>query len=59
VAEHCDSLPDASVTATAATGHHLHGIHKGYILASARAPDQLVWELGVRPGKEPLMVFGR
>ncbi|MBS1109267.1 MAG: endonuclease [Anaeromyxobacteraceae bacterium] len=27
-------------------GHHLHGIHRGYIRVSGRAPDALVWELG-------------
>ena len=27
-------------------GHHLHGIHRGYIRVSGRAPDGLVWELG-------------
>jgi hypothetical protein len=38
-------------------GHHLIGIHKGYIHVSGRAPDQLVWELGVRPGHAPLAVY--
>ena len=27
-------------------GHHLHGIHRGYIRVSGRAPHGLVWELG-------------
>ncbi len=27
-------------------GHHLHGIHRGYIRVTGRAPDALVWELG-------------
>jgi hypothetical protein len=33
-------------------GHHLHGIHRGYIRVSGRAPDGLAWELGeeVRAG---------
>jgi len=26
-------------------GHHLHGIHAGYIRVSGRAPDQLRWEV--------------
>jgi hypothetical protein len=26
-------------------GHHLYGIHRGYIRVSGRAPDGLVWEL--------------
>ena len=34
------------------SGHHLHGIHRGYIRVSGRAPDRLVWEIGeeVRAG---------
>ena len=27
-------------------GHHLYGIHRGYIRVSGRAPDGLVWEFG-------------
>ena len=27
-------------------GHHLHGIHAGYIRVSGLAPDQLKWEMG-------------
>ncbi|HQR28935.1 MAG TPA: HNH endonuclease signature motif containing protein, partial [Anaeromyxobacteraceae bacterium] len=30
-------------------GHHLHGIHRGYVRVSGRAPDGLVWELGEEP----------
>ncbi len=35
-------------------GHHLHGIHRGYIRVSGTAPGGLVWEFGERgtPGKE-------
>jgi hypothetical protein len=28
--------------------HHLHGIHGGRIRVTGRAPDQLVWEFGLR-----------
>jgi hypothetical protein len=30
------------------SGHHLRGIHGGYIRVRGRAPDQLVWEVGGR-----------
>lgn len=26
--------------------HHLHGVHRGWVRVSGRAPDQLTWELG-------------
>ncbi len=26
--------------------HHLHGVHRGWVRVSGRAPDQLIWELG-------------
>ena len=26
--------------------HHLHGVHRGWVRVSGRAPDQLEWELG-------------
>jgi len=38
-------------------GHHLHGVHRGFIRVRGRAPDRLVWELGVRPGMAPLLVI--
>jgi len=28
--------------------HHPHGVHRGWIRVSGRAPDHLVWELGER-----------
>jgi hypothetical protein len=28
--------------------HHLHGIHGGRIRVTGRAPDELVWEFGLR-----------
>jgi hypothetical protein len=35
--------------------HHLRGIHTGKVRAEGRAPDDILWELGVRPGCPPLM----
>jgi hypothetical protein len=40
--------------------HHLHGIHKGWIRVSGRAPDALIWEIGVQPDGACLLgVTGR
>jgi hypothetical protein len=41
---------------SACVAHHLHGIHYGYVRVTGRAPDALRWELGVRPGRRPLVV---
>ena len=38
--------------------HHLHGVHAGYVRVSGRAPDALVWELGIGYDGAPLQVFG-
>ena len=35
--------------------HHLHGIHAGNIHARGTAPDGITWELGCRPGHQPLI----
>ena len=35
--------------------HHLRGIHGGIIKVTGRAPDDLVWEIGVRRGRPPLL----
>ena len=35
--------------------HHLRGIHRGVVKVSGRAPDDLVWEIGVRRGRPPLL----
>src|SRR5437667_193721 len=35
--------------------HHLRGIHRGIIKVSGQAPDDLVWEIGVRRGRPPLL----
>jgi hypothetical protein len=48
-----DNRRDNRVTVCAA--HHLHGIHRGRIRARGEAPEAIVWELGVRPGRPPLL----
>jgi hypothetical protein len=37
--------------------HHLRGVHAGRIRVRGRAPDGLRFELGVRPGRAPLVVY--
>ena len=37
--------------------HHLAAEHRGAIEVSGRAPDELSWKLGVRPGRAPLLTF--
>jgi hypothetical protein len=37
--------------------HHLHGLHRGVVRARGRAPDDILWELGVSPGRLPLLVL--
>jgi hypothetical protein len=37
--------------------HHLHAIHAGCIHACGVAPHAVHWELGVRPGRPPLLRF--
>ena len=36
--------------------HHLQCVHNGWIRVRGKAPDGLYWELGVRPGRAPLVV---
>ena len=38
-------------------GHHLHGVHMGWVRVEGEAPDGLRWELGVRAGLRPLAIF--
>jgi hypothetical protein len=40
---------------TVCAWHHLRGIHQGRVRAWGAAPHDVTWELGVRPGYEPLM----
>jgi hypothetical protein len=42
---------------TVCAWHHLRGIHQGRVRAWGRAPDDITWELGVRPGCEPLLTL--
>ena len=38
--------------------HHQHGLHGGgYVRAWGDAPDDIYWELGVRPGASPLVAL--
>ena len=42
---------------TTCAWHHLRGIHGGLVRVDGLAPDGLLWELGLRPGRDPLLVF--
>ena len=35
--------------------HHLHAVHMNVVAASGRAPYDVVWELGLRAGRAPLL----
>src|SRR2546428_904564 len=37
--------------------HHLQCVHNGWVRVTGKAPDQLRWQLGVRPGRAPLLEF--
>jgi hypothetical protein len=37
--------------------HHLRLIHEGLVRCSGRAPDGVVWEMGLEAGREPYLVF--
>jgi hypothetical protein len=38
--------------------HHQRGVHAGWLRIHGRAPDRLVFELGLRPGAAPLLRYG-
>jgi len=40
---------------TVCAWHHLRGIHQGRVRAWGTAPDDVTWELGVRPGRAALL----
>ena len=42
---------------TLCIGHHQEGLHAGHLRCFGRAPDSLWWELGIRPGGEPLVRY--
>jgi hypothetical protein len=37
--------------------HHLRGVHKALVNCRGAAPNGLFFELGLRPGREPLLCF--
>jgi hypothetical protein len=37
--------------------HHHHAVHRSVIRVRGRAPDDVLWELGLRPGRAPLLVL--
>jgi hypothetical protein len=37
--------------------HHLRGVHSGVVRCRGMAPDGLVFELGVRTGRPPLVRY--
>jgi hypothetical protein len=48
---------EASNLTTLCTGHHLGLLHEGRMRCSGLAPDDLIWELGIEPGRGPFQVF--
>jgi len=38
--------------------HHHRGVHAGRVRCTGNAPDGLRFELGLRPGRPPLLVYG-
>jgi hypothetical protein len=42
---------------TACAFHHLRGIHAGLLRCVGKAPDGLRWEMGLRPGISPRLVY--
>jgi hypothetical protein len=47
--------PWGSTTKCAA--HQIGLLHRGLMACRGRAPHDLVWELGVEPGREPFLVY--
>jgi len=35
--------------------HHLQCVHNGWVRVTGEAPNELRWQLGVRPGRPPLL----
>ena len=48
---------DPENLSTVCNGHHQHGIHKGYLRITGRAPHALEFALGLRPGTAPLLIY--
>ena len=38
--------------------HHLRGVHAARVRCTGTAPGALIFELGLRPGREPLLRYG-
>jgi hypothetical protein len=49
---------DPSNRTTLCAWHHLRGVHGGVVRCVGKAPSELRFELGVRPGARPLLGFG-
>jgi hypothetical protein len=39
----------------ACAAHHHHCIHEGRLRGTGKAPNDVTWELGVRPDRAPLL----
>jgi hypothetical protein len=37
--------------------HHLRGVHAARLRCVGRAPDELTWQMGIRPGAAPLVAY--
>jgi len=48
---------DLSNRTTLCAWHHLRGVHAGMMRCLGEAPDHLVFELGVRAGRPPLVRY--
>jgi hypothetical protein len=48
---------DAENRITLCAFHHLRGVHAGLLKCVGRAPDGLRWEMGLRRGTAPLLVY--
>jgi len=42
---------------TLCAAHHRHAAHAGTLRIRGRAPHDLVWEVGIRPGRAPRWVY--
>jgi hypothetical protein len=48
---------DLSNRTTLCAWHHLRGVHASIVRCTGRAPDALRFDLGLRPGRPPLLSF--
>lgn len=42
---------------TLCVAHHLRGVHGGTLAITGKAPDDLLFQLGIRPDGPPLAVY--